>query len=234
MNGIAAERQGSVHAQIAEGRAFGDSDLALNQVESGDLFGHGVFDLESGVGLNEGEVVVGVGVDEELERAEIRVAAGGGEFDRRVGDSLTQLFAEGRRGSDLDEFLVAALDRALSLADVGHVAVLVADDLDLDVSSTGDEAFDEEGAVAEGGLRFAGAALEGLFDFFGFVNRAHAASTASADCLDHHRSAVKLFEEVAGSVEVDSVIGAGEDGDVAGAGERPGSGFVTEQRERGG
>ena len=58
-------------------------------------------------------------------------------------------------GRLLDELLVAALDRALALAQVDDVAVLVGDDLDLDVAGRREPALGEHRAVAEGGLRLA-------------------------------------------------------------------------------
>ena len=208
--------------------------MALDQVESGDFLGHGVLDLEPRVGLDEGEVVVRVCVDEELEGAEIGVGAGRSQLNRCLGDSLTKTVAERRGGSDLDQFLIAALDCAFALADMGDVAVLVADDLDLDVPGSGDEALDEEGAVAECGLGLARAALEGVLDLGGLVDRPHPTSAASADRLDHHRRAIELIEEGASAVEIDGMVCTGQDWHAAGTGERPGPRLVAEQRQRSG
>ena len=51
----------------------------------------------------------------------------------------------------LDQLLVAALDRAVALAEVDHVAVLVAQDLDLDVARPLDELLEVDARVAERG-----------------------------------------------------------------------------------
>ena len=53
---------------------------------------------------------------------------------------------------------MAPLDRALALAEVHHVAVVVADDLELDVARVLEVLLDVDVAVAEGGL---GLALRG-------------------------------------------------------------------------
>ncbi|GIW74714.1 MAG: hypothetical protein KatS3mg103_1236 [Phycisphaerales bacterium] len=63
-------------------------------------------------------------------------------------------------GGFLDELLVAALHGAVALEEVDGVAVLVAQDLDLDVAGVLEELLDEDAAVAEGGLGF----LLGLLD----------------------------------------------------------------------
>jgi hypothetical protein len=57
---------------------------------------------------------------------------------------------EERRRRLLDHLLVAALDRALALAEVDDVAVLVGQHLDLDVARLLDELLDEHAVVAEG------------------------------------------------------------------------------------
>ncbi len=49
----------------------------------------------------------------------------------------------------LDHLLVATLDRALTLAEVDHVAVSVAEHLDLDVATPFEERLDEHRAVTE-------------------------------------------------------------------------------------
>ena len=235
---VAAQRGRSVHAQIVKRRALGNPKLALDQVESGHFLSHGVFNLEPGVGLNEGEVVVALftcsGVDQELECAEIGVPAGRSEFDGCVRDSRAQAVTQRRRGRNLDQLLVAALDRALTLADMGHIAVLVADNLDLDVPCAGDKALDEERAVAERSLGLSRATLEGLFDLVCLMDGAHTAPAAAGDRLDHHRAAIELFEEGASAVEVDRVVCAGQNRDAPRSCQRPGAGLVAEQRERSG
>ena len=49
----------------------------------------------------------------------------------------------------LEDLLVAALHRALALAEVRDGAVLVAEDLDLDVAARGDVALEQQRVVAE-------------------------------------------------------------------------------------
>jgi len=71
-----------------------------------------------------------------------------------------QAVVEGRRGRLLDQLLVAALESAITLAEVHQVAVSIADDLNLDVPGPFDVLFDVKVAALEGTLRF----LLRLFD----------------------------------------------------------------------
>ena len=77
------------------------------------------------------------------------------------------LLAERRRRRLFEQLLVPPLDRALALAEVHDVAVLVAEHLELDVARRLDVLLDVDVADAEGGL---GLALRGL----------HGACTSSA------------------------------------------------------
>ena len=60
-----------------------------------------------------------------------------------------------RRWRLLDHFLVAPLNRTLALEEVDDVAVVIGEDLELDVARLLDEPLDIQRAVAEGGRRFA-------------------------------------------------------------------------------
>ncbi len=87
-----------------------------------------MLDLQPRVGLDEGEGVVAVvrRVEQKLERAEIVEARGGGEPHGRADDALAQVRRQRRTRRDLDELLVAALDRAFPLAEMGQSAMAVA------------------------------------------------------------------------------------------------------------
>ena len=87
----------------------------------GDELGDGMLDLEPGVQLD--EVEAPVRAEQELERARVRVA---GREAGALGGRLHLLARLGRergRRRLLDQLLVAALDRALALAEGEHAAV---------------------------------------------------------------------------------------------------------------
>ena len=106
--------------------------------------------LQSCVHLH--EVELAIGSSQELHRSSAGVADG-----RRCGcgaqaQALALILRESGAGRLLDQLLMVALDRALSVAEVDCVAKVVGQDLDLDVAATREVAFQVEGAIAEGGL----------------------------------------------------------------------------------
>src|SRR5262245_51153464 len=63
--------------------AAGDEDLRPHQIETGDGFGDGMFDLQPRVHLEEVELGAGAGgIDEELDRTRIDVADGACDLQR--------------------------------------------------------------------------------------------------------------------------------------------------------
>ena len=84
---------------------------------------------------------------------------------------------------------MAALDGAFALAQIEHVAVLVADHLDFDVARLGDEFLDEEAVVAEAGARFVLRGLDRLGQVLLFEDDAQAFAAAACRGLHHHRIA---------------------------------------------
>ena len=114
---------------------------------------------------NQASSVRSVASTQELERAEaVVVAPARGDPSSPRRRSAREARRQRRAGRDLDQLLVAALDRAFALAEVGEAAVPVAKDLDLDVAGAGDQALGVERTVAEGARRLRPAAGEGLGD----------------------------------------------------------------------
>ena len=181
---------------LADGEflAGGDADLPFDEVDAGDHLGDGVFDLQAGVHLHKEELVRGVVGDEEFHGAGAGVvdAAGGvagglaetGPDGRAVGQGFQQ-----RGRGFLDDLLVPALQRALALAEVDDVAVVVREDLDLDVPRGQDEAFQEEGVVAEGAGRDPAGGDQGVCQVFGAFDDVHALPAAAGGGLDQQREA---------------------------------------------
>ncbi len=80
-----------------------------------------------------------------------------------------------------------ALQRALALAEVNHVAVRVGQHLDLDMARPRDQALDEHALVAEPGLRLAARALQRRVELVGRIHDPHAAPAAASRGLDQQR-----------------------------------------------
>ena len=91
----------------------------------------------------------------------------------------------GQRGRRrlLEELLVAALDAALAIVQVDHVAVTVGHDLDLDVPRPLDELLDVDAALAERLLRLGARLVHRVDEAHVVVGDAHAAAAAPAVAL---------------------------------------------------
>src|SRR5208282_3190363 len=100
-------------------------------------------------------------------------------FADDVSGFLAQFGRHAHRGRLFEQFLVAALYRALAFAQADHVTVLVTQDLELDVARVLDVAFQVKVAVAEGtrGFRLRLAVERRQFVFV--AHNAHATPAAA-------------------------------------------------------
>ena len=145
---------------------------------------------------------------EEFHRAGAAIA----ELGHGAGDDHANVVAlglvEGRGGGLLEDLLVAALDRAVALPEMTDIAVLVGDDLDLDMARALKVFFQIDRIVAKGG---AGLRLGGLHRDFEFLFRAcdlHAATAAAGSGLYQHRIADLLGDLLGRGYRIEPAIGA--------------------------
>ena len=96
---------------------------------------------------------------------------------------------EGRRGAFLPDLLVAALQRAVALAEMDGVALAVAEHLDLDVARTRQIFLQIDRIVAERGLGLGARGGERLGQSLRRLGDLHAAAAAAGRRLDQHREA---------------------------------------------
>ena len=141
-----------------------------------------MLDLNTGVHLD--EVVVAVAVDEELHRAGVDIADGLGDLHGVGVQLLADALGHAPRGRKLHDLLVAALQRAVTLAEVAHVAVLVGEDLHLDVLGLHEVLLDEDVVIAEGLARLVLDELERGDDVLGHLAQAHTAAAAAGCRLE--------------------------------------------------
>ncbi len=149
-----------------------------------------MLDLQARIGLDESEIGI-VGrvprIDEKFERAEIVVVRSARERHRRARDFFAQARRERRARRDLDQLLVAPLDRAFALAEIDEPAMPIAENLDFDMPRALDQPLGIERSVAESARRFGSAAREGLRDLVRAPHCAHAAPAAAGHGLQHDR-----------------------------------------------
>ena len=143
-----------------------------------------MLDLQPRVHLQEKEALVLAG--DEFDGAGGIVVHGLGQRDRLFAHLAAGGLVEQRRRRFLDHFLIAALDRTFALAEIDHVAVLVAEHLDFDVAGIDDEFLDEHPVVAERGFGFGLGEIKPFGDFGSRMRDPHALAAAAGGGLDHH------------------------------------------------
>ncbi len=229
LNGVAVD----VHVVLAlqadfrrgQGIALRDEHLGAHQVDAGDLLGDGVLHLDTGVHLD--EVVVALLVHQEFHGAGGDVADALGDLDRVLVEGVQGGLRHAPGGGELHHLLIAALEGAVTLADVVDVAVLIRQDLHLDVLRLHQEFFNENVVVAEGLFGLALHQLEGGLDLLRGVAPAHTASAAAGGRLqdDGKAEANRLFQCFVPILQRFSA--AGDDGHAAGDGRGLGGQLVA-------
>jgi len=107
---------------------------------------------------------------------------------------------------------VAALHGAVALAEMDDVAVLVAEDLHLDVLRARNVFLEKDGRVAECALGLALRLVEQRRKVAGFLDDAHAAAAAAEGRLDDEREADR-FRDLHRLLAIgDGLLGAGQVG----------------------
>jgi hypothetical protein len=155
--------------------------------EPGDQFGHRVLHLDPGVHLE--EEVLAVLREQTLDRPGRAVADGSGRVDGDLPDPLAELLGHGRGRRLLDELLVAALDRAVALAEVDDGPVGVGEHLDLDVTRILEVPLDVDRGVGEVRLALPTGRLECALDLVPRADDFEALPAAAGGRLDGDRPA---------------------------------------------
>src|SRR6185295_17368345 len=157
--------------------SFRNLDLKLYQIESRYHLGHRVFDLEPRVDFNEVELTRRG--ENEFDRPGIRVANRTSRIERGFADLFAQIRGDGRRRTLLDDLLMTALNRAFAFEEVNQIAVMIAEDLNFDVTCALDVLFEEQRCVSESLVGFAARGFNRGFKFGGNTNYAHALAAAT-------------------------------------------------------
>ncbi len=123
---------------------------------------HRMLDLKPRVHLDEIELAVLV---QELDGADAEIAELGERARDHRADFAARRKVEGRRGRFLPYLLMAALQRAVALAQMKHLAVRIGDHLDLDMTRLLEIFLDIDRVVAERGLRFGACGRQRLAQF---------------------------------------------------------------------
>ena len=231
---MAAHRRRFGHAEGGQRLALGESQLQLHQIHARHFLGDGVLHLQPRVGFDEVERLLGrLPGYQELESAQAAVAAGGGQLAGRGRHAFPNRRRQRWRGGHLDDLLVAALKRAVPIAEAADAAVAIRRHLHFHMAGVGQELLHVDVRNAEGRLRLGLGAGEGFVDFVNVPNDAHAAPATTPGGFEQHRRACRqIGEEALGCLDIHRCREAGRHRHVVLLGQAPGLRFVAEQRER--
>ena len=151
------------------------ADHQLDEVETRDLLGHRVFDLQSRIHLEE-EEVAGRVVDNVFDGAGRVVPDRGGESNSCLAEAGPGGIRQVGCRRFLEQLLIAPLHRAFACAEVDDVAVLVADDLHLDMARASDVSLDDHPVVSERQPGLVCRRLQRIGEVSRFVGDANAAA----------------------------------------------------------
>ena len=206
---------GQTDHRVGQRVSLGDQDLRADEVNAGDLLGDRVLDLDTRVHLDE-VVLSGLRVHEELDGTGVHVVHLPRDLYRVGSDGRDRIRIYRPGGRVLDDLLVAALQRAVTLAQMHDVSVLVREDLHFDVLRLDEELLDEDVLVSESLSRLVLNHLELAADVLVGVAASHAASAAAGGSLQDDRIAV-FVRDLNGLVRALQRLGrAGNDRDAAG------------------
>src|SRR5207237_279790 len=170
----------------------------------GDEFRHVMLHLDARIDLEKEEA--SLVVEQELERAGIRVLPRARGVDHCAAKLAAHFFTDRDRRRFLEQLLVPALNRALALAEMHHRTVMIAEHLELDMAWVLEVFLEIHVADAERRFRFALGGLERLRELARGANHAHAATAAPGHRFDDDgipelsRDLRRLFLAVDGTV----------------------------------
>src|SRR5262249_7375406 len=149
-------------------------------------------DLQSRIHFHEPERIspeAARAVRDELDRAGADVADRPGGFDRCATYGGSDFRSYAGRGRLLDHFLVAALQRAVALEEMDHVAAAIGDPWVSAVRRGGVVLLAQHAAVAECRWRLGFGGLGPRLECRIITAAPHAPAAAARHCLDQHRVA---------------------------------------------
>ena len=135
-----------------------NSKLPLDQIKSRNQFGDRVLDLKSRVHFHKIEILRATALITGNQKFD---GSGADIIDRprgsngRLPERIAQVIGQVRRGRLLDDFLVAALDRTIALGQPKSAPVLVAKNLDLNMTSPNQITLQQHPIIAKTRSRFA-------------------------------------------------------------------------------
>ncbi len=174
---------GQVDLRAVQSEVLRDLDLAAHDIDASHHLGDGMLHLNAWIHFDE-IPAAGVGIHQEFDSSSVSVSGGFGERDGGVGERRSDGRSERNGGRYFDNFLIAALDRAIALEQVQDIAVMIGQDLDFYVAGAPDVALQKDGIVSERRAGFLARFLHACFKFLGLFDDAHASAAAAERRFD--------------------------------------------------
>ena len=172
--------------------ALSNAELLTNQVQASGFFGDRVLNLQTGVDLKEGDEAVGA--HQVLNGAGAVVASLAANTLSGLVDGCTLLISQEWGRSFLNQLLETTLQGAVTGAHNDDVAVLVSQDLCLNVAGLVEVLLDEALAAAERGDGLTGGGLEQFCNPRLFISNLHTTAATAESSLNGNWQTVLVSE----------------------------------------
>src|SRR5260370_34716465 len=165
--------------------ALGNLNLKANKIYAGDHLRDRMLHLNARVDLD--EVELARGRQQEFHGSGVGVADLAAKSDGRSRHAIANFRCYCRRRALFNDLLVAALDGAVALKQMHHVALMVAEDLNFDMARALDIFLNQQRAVSKSPLRFAPGPGKGLWKLTRVADDPHPPAAASGRSLYENR-----------------------------------------------
>ncbi|KAH3659411.1 hypothetical protein OGATHE_006295 [Ogataea polymorpha] len=203
---------------------FPPEDLS-NNVDSGDLLSDGVLDLDSRVDFD--EIMSVLVVNKELCSTSVSVVGSLSQFHCVSQNGVSDLDRKRLGWGNLNHLLVSSLHGTVSFKKVDNVAVVVGQQLHLNVLWLVQKPLNETGTVSKSGLGFGGGSLESVSNALALANHSHTTSTSTKSGLDNHWIAILIHKLLGLLNAVNWAVCSRDHGNVALAGQVSGTDLVS-------
>ena len=183
--------QTDCHFRTIHRIAFSNKNLCLHDIHIGNHFRDRMFHLHTGIHFNEIEMFF-ILIHKKLHRPCIEVIDILHQLDGSITDIITQLLRKRPGRRHFNNFLMAALDRAVTFKQMNNMSRFITENLYLDVLRIHDTFFHIHLIAAESHFRFRLRAVIRLLQIFHAVHIPHTPSAAAIDRFNHDRETVFL------------------------------------------
>ena len=165
----------------------GHANHHLNQILTSHQLSHRMLHLQSGVHLQKVKIHIGIG--NKLHRARRLIVHGSGQRTALLAHLVAGSFIEKWRRRLFNHLLVTALNGALPLTQINHIAVAIGHNLNLNMPRLLNIFFNKNAGIAKAGAGLIGGTLKAIAAVSLVPGHAHAFTATTGRGFEHHRVA---------------------------------------------